>query len=186
MRHLILIFSILSICAGANAQITLDRILDDVASIEKKANFHDSRTIDYCLQTKLQHDIATDFRFNPKNDTIYIIDDYVDTGTVSSLMISSRDSVSVSGGLGVFDAAPLFARLKKRPDVGFSTKLLLIKKWDTKKLKEIGVRTGKTHPSSHAIVARIIVRNGKYTIDTVDFCNDGFEMLQIKSMNPEL
>lgn len=177
MRHLILIFSTLSICAGANAQITLDRILADVASIEKKAKPNYSNSIDYCLQTKLCHDIANDFRFNPKNDTICIIDNYVDTGAVHSLMISSRDSVSVHEGLGVFDAAPWFAQLKNQPDVGFSTKLQLIKKWDTKKLKEIGVRTGKTHPSSYAIVARIIVRNGKYTIDTVDFCNDGFDML---------
>ena len=177
MRHLILIFSILSICAGANAQISLNRILADVASIEKKAKPNYSNSIDYCLQTKLRHDIANDFRFNPKNDIIYIIDDYYTTGSVYSLMISSRDSVSVREGLGVFDAAPLFAHLKNHPDVGVSTKLQLIKKWDTKKLKEIGVRTGKTHPSSNAIVARVIIRNGKYTIETVDFCNDGFDML---------
>lgn len=145
--------------------------MDDASILEKEKIPALNASIEQALQLKWERDIAHKFKFNSHNDTIYMIDGFLGDGNYTAIMWSSCDTIGFNSlSDSVYDMSHRFKRDSR--DSRFLKQVDLLNKWDTKKLKEIGAYPGNSLPSLYAIVARIIIRKGKYTIDIVDYYPD--------------
>lgn len=148
--------------------------MDDASILEKEKIPALNARIEQALQLKWERDIAHKFKFNSHNDTIYMIDGFLGDGDYTAIMWSSCDTIGFNS-LSDSDIYNMSHKLKRDSrDYGFLKEVDLLNKWDTKKLKEIGVSKRNRLPSLYAIVARIIIRKGKYSMDIVDYYSDGF------------
>lgn len=191
MRNFIILLPIILYpFATCNAQISIDSIYHDVASIERQQYLQDSSIMDYldidlALSIRQKHHLAESLKFSSTNDTLYIYDRFFkyedeEEKTRYSFMIwSQNSSVKLAGNETKVKDSSKYSFFRKYKNQYRHKEIELLLNWDTKELSRIGVKYPpllvRSIYHSLIVVAQIIINDSQYSIRTVTYWGAGFE-----------
>lgn len=161
------------------ATIDLDSIFAQVAQIEStRCRLITPDEINYGKEIKIKASINDHLLFSSINDTIFIMDNWSDTGYFSFIIWNSKNALFYNDS-NLSDASAFF--IPNYHNRGLLKQFKLLKSWNTAEITRIGIKNPPnvkyTTSPTRTIVARIIIRKGKYSIQVIEYWKSGFNPL---------